>query len=103
MSDNKVLASNVPPLYQFSRVPTYQFGPTYVAGHKMEVWDFDLLCDENYLVTGSTDNEIRLWQITHRPAFGEIDQDDELFAVSFITSLRSLSDFLNFPRHCLTL
>ena len=44
------------------------------AGHKTEIWDFELIGGENFMVTGSTDNEIRLWQISHNA--GDHDEED---------------------------
>ena len=49
----------------------------HILGHKTEIWDFDLIGDdESFLVTGSTDNEIRLWQLLHREE-REDDRDKE--------------------------
>ena len=52
------------------------------SGHKTEVWDFDLIGEENFLVTGSTDNEIRLWELTHNAAYGERSDEENATEVS---------------------
>jgi len=42
-----------------------------------EIWDFDLIGeDESFLVTGSTDNEIRIWQLLHGDATERAEEED---------------------------
>ena len=38
-----------------------------VVGHKTEVWDFVIINNDTRLITGSGDNELRIWLIDHSP------------------------------------
>ena len=62
----------------------------FFSGHKTEVWDFDLIGEENFLVTGSTDNEIRLWELMHNAAYGERDAEENATEVCFLPVLQQV-------------
>lgn len=38
-----------------------------VLGHRTEVWDFVIVNNDTRLITGSGDNELRIWRIDHLP------------------------------------
>ena len=38
-----------------------------LVGHKTEVWDFVIIKNDTRLITGSGDNELRIWLIDHSP------------------------------------
>lgn len=75
-----LISSSKDTLLKFWDLETHHCFKT-VPGHKTEIWDFDLIGDdESFLVTGSTDNEIRLWQLLHREE-REDDRDKETEAL----------------------
>lgn len=57
-----------------------------IAAHMTEVWDFCLVKNEQYLITGTTDSELRVWRLT----FSEDAKADDIVDKSIEPSMKKI-------------